>query len=238
MSALGSHTPSHHESNPLSEFELLLKACVRFAETMKDIKIPVTASCSKSEKHAKSFKEDVLKELRRHIDEYTDLLIDTHTRGFNPRDARQLSWAALSYLRLRPHPEFFSRIEKDDIVEFYNADQIQIFRSLRFFELVTYDVLSILTQPWHILYRRQENFHETAFREMKECLNPQATPVRFSLPVHYLEERLSKEKRAFSILHKWRGPLWKREGAGKGVDGVIMTSDAHIVERSRSELAM
>jgi hypothetical protein len=143
------------------------------------------------------------------------------------RSSRQLTWSALKILGLRPPLDFFDKIQNEDIVEIYNTDQVQIFRTLRFFELCSYDVASILMIPWYKLYGRSSQMEEIGLREMNDSLFSGTAAVPFDMPSHELSEIASAEMRVFEMRHRWRGPLMGRDANGNmSRQGIIMTSAA------------
>lgn len=219
------------------EFYRLIYCCYFFSSFLQRHSICVDPFREESLEFAQKLDPYTIKTVRRAIEGYLQLLTHAESKGIDVRNARQLSWSALKFMNLKPHSEFFDKIKDDDIVEFYNTEQVQIFRSLRFFELVSYDVLSVLTRPWHELYSRNDHFHEVAFREMCDAADPKSGPQRFSLPAHVLIEAISDLRLKFVISHKWRGPLWERRSVGKsGVVGVIMTSEAELYAETSDEI--
>lgn len=65
-----------------------------------------------------------------------------------------LAWAALKILGLRPPNDAFSTILDTHIVEIYNTNFTQVFRSLNFFNFVSYSLDDLMTNHFSELYTR------------------------------------------------------------------------------------
>jgi len=81
--------------------------------------------------------------------------------GYSLHDDRQMLWAAIKRLKLRPSSELFGAFGDDDVIEIYLVPQmVQIFRSFRFFSLCSYSLDDLLCRPWWELYERDEGVTE------------------------------------------------------------------------------
>jgi len=231
----GIHSLNHSHSTPHSEpllridsqhlWSAFLKDVEKFSRLGRSLGLDLVAYTSKSQIRPAPISDELLGSISRALETYKQLLIEAIIDKQDPCDAGQLSWFAIKKLNLVPTMDFFGKIRRDDIVECYNQDQIQIFRSLRFFELVSYDLVSILTRPWHELYGRDEKIHERGIAEMADSLTDCHQTKAFKLEGHELWENLSEEKRVFWIKHRFRSPLFEK---GKNLPvGIIMSSVAH-----------
>lgn len=200
----------------------LLRKCSAFSKLLRFAGLDVSPYEKSSRTILQQLSETQVRNILVQFETNFELYERAKVRGQNLRDTRQLTWWAVKELGLRPPMDFFDKIEDADIVECYNEDQIQVFRSLSFFDFCSYDVLSVLIRPWHELYGRDLGLHGKAFEEMLEVLSRGESTMRFSLPPHRLWEVSSVQKREFVILHKYRGPL-KKLGSSKP-NGIIMTS--------------
>ncbi len=205
----------------------LLSDVEAFSELCLQEGVVVAATSTQSLEAAQALSVDVLRSIGQGFHRYRQLLDDARRRNVSLRDSRQLSWAALRFLMVTPTSDFFDLIETDDLVECYDLQHRQTFRTLRFFELCSYDVLSVLVTPWHELYGRDSKLHEEGIREMVDSLEKSLVTKAFMLPAHELWEISSNERRVFEITHKVRAPLFHRNSAtSRARAGVIMTSKA------------
>jgi hypothetical protein len=61
---------------------------------------------------------------------------------------------ALKLYGLEIRDDLWSVVDRDDIIEIYNQDQIQIFRTFNFFKITGYSLLDLLTIEWFLLWKR------------------------------------------------------------------------------------
>lgn len=59
----------------------------------------------------------------------------------------------LNGLELRDE-DFWSKVQKDDVIEVYSAENIQLFRTFNFFKISSYSLLDLLTLEWYVLWQR------------------------------------------------------------------------------------
>lgn len=50
--------------------------------------------------------------------------------------------------------EFWNKLEKDDVIEVYSSENIQLFRTFNFFKISSYSLLDLLTLEWFLLWER------------------------------------------------------------------------------------
>lgn len=68
--------------------------------------------------------------------------------------SHSLAWAALKILGLRPPDDAFATILDTHIVEIYNTNFTQVFRSFNFFNFVSYSLDELMTHHFSDLYTR------------------------------------------------------------------------------------
>lgn len=61
---------------------------------------------------------------------------------------------ALRMYNLELRDDLWSVVEKDDIIEIYSENHIQIFRTFNFFKITGYSLLDLLTIEWFLLWKR------------------------------------------------------------------------------------
>ncbi|MGZ3722944.1 MAG: hypothetical protein ACXVA9_08450, partial [Bdellovibrionales bacterium] len=82
-------------------------------------------------------------------------VLSEHLASGEPADERKLTWRALVKCKLTPASDFIDRIEAGDIVEIYLLrEQLQIYRSMTFFDICTMSVEELLFEPWYKLGSR------------------------------------------------------------------------------------
>lgn len=84
--------------------------------------------------------------------------------------------------------EFFKQIEKDQIIEIYDEDMIQLYRSFNFYKITGYSILDISLYEWYVLWDRPRQAMESIGAELHETLTSYI-PVRpFQTKTHLVRE--------------------------------------------------
>lgn len=205
----------------------LVAQCEAFIKLVRPFGIRTQPFTDRSKEIALRMDEVRATETLRQFQTICELYEKAIRRDLDIKDTRQLTWWAVKELGLRPPSDFFDKIEKADVVECYDSNQVQVFRSLSFFEFCTYDVLSVLTRPWHELYGRNIALNQKALNEMFEILERGESTLPFTLPLHRLWEVDSAEKREFIMNHRFRAPLFDPQSKLRA--GIIMTSRVEII---------
>jgi hypothetical protein len=95
---------------------------------------------------------------------------------------------ALDHHGFHADEEFWKTLEKDQIVEFYGEDMVQLFRSFNFFEITGYSLLDISVFEWYKLWDRPSRVLEAVAAELKESLEVYIPVKRFLTPKHIIRE--------------------------------------------------
>lgn len=84
--------------------------------------------------------------------------------------------------------EFWKTIEKGQIIEFYNEDMVQLYRSFNFYAYTGYSLLDISLYEWYLLWDRPAQILESIGAELMESLQTHI-PVRpFRTRKHLVRE--------------------------------------------------
>lgn len=119
--------------------------------------------------------------------------------------------ACSRYLGYVVDENLYKSITHEDIVEVYNQDLVQLYRSLSFFKLCSYDLVELLTHEFHELYERSimvnSSIYElaTQIKTRPYCLEP--VSLR-SIPQHFMREKFSPKRTSFLIEFKDAYPLY------------------------------
>jgi hypothetical protein len=128
-------------------------------------------------------------------------------------DNHSLIWWALKEIGLRPPSDLFQQLQKDDVIEIYDPNFIQVFRTFNFFKLCGYSLDQILCYEWYELYKRDENITK---HMVDVCSDIIAGKIRETLhtkfPDHIVEQPLAKDKKAIKIQHRFVSPLHGSNG--------------------------
>ncbi|QDK38726.1 hypothetical protein [Bdellovibrio sp. NC01] len=94
---------------------------------------------------------------------YYQICLDMRATGQTLKSTRVFTEKALDRLDLHIDPKELERIEDQHIIEIYDVDQRQIFRSFRFFEVSSYTLEDLLCRRWYHIFLRPPE-HEAAFQ--------------------------------------------------------------------------
>ena len=98
--------------------------------------------------------------------------------------------------------DFFTKIRDGAIVEIYNCDHRQIYRSWSFFTLCSYSLADILVYDWNTLYSRPAWVISRCFTDICDLLDGRRKMVKMEIPEFLLKENFSPG--AHSVLLKTR----------------------------------
>lgn len=110
--------------------------------------------------HFSRLKEEQMLSAIEVLDNYVGIFKRTVEKGYRVNESKMVTWLAIKSLGLTPSSDLFHYIEEDSVIEIYNAENIQIFRNLKFFEFCSYTLDDIFCRPWPSLYRRVEALTE------------------------------------------------------------------------------
>lgn len=126
--------------------------------------------------------------------------------------------AVVKDLRLIVDEGIWEKIEKDDIVEIYNCDVIQIYRSLSQMNLCGYTLLDVLTHEFYELYERSLPINEQMLEATRKVFEGPASGFSLSgmIPKHLMREIFSSNRGVFEIEFKYICPVyhWPRNPYG------------------------
>lgn len=143
----------------------------------------------------------------------------------------QLSWHALKRFSLRPPSDLFSYIADEDLVEIYTLDNLQIFRSMSFFDLCSYSLEDLYCRPWYSLFYRDEGITQQIGAEAVRAFSGQETGVFVpNVADHMLKELDSPFKHEVEIQYKVMAPLYN--SSGKIAAGLVVEK-AKVVNRPK-----
>lgn len=153
---------------------------------------------------------------------YYQICLDMRSSGIPLKNTRQFTEKALDRLDLRIDPKELERIEDQHVVEIYDVEQRQIFRSFRFFEVSSYTLEDLLCRRWyHIFVRPPE--HEAAFEaKVNEFFAmPVKKTMELGLPESPVAERDTLERLTVHAKVHCFIPLFDKDDQFKAVMLVI-----------------
>jgi len=168
---------------------------------------------------------------------YVETIEDLIRHQQSPFDARVFTWAFLKKAGLHPNSRTFESIEKTEIVEIFNRDFTQVFRSLSFFEKFDTPFFDLLILDRMTVLRSQAKLEEKIFLKMDACLKQKRGVETLDLAEAEWEERFGLDPRHYLIRYKMMSSLMARGKRPGRVSAVLMTSSAEIQVPQLQELA-
>ena len=135
--------------------------------------------------------------------------------GISLRDNNALLAHTLMRANLFAKEDLPGFVTDQNIVEIYNLDHIQIFRTINFFDLCNYSLLDLLAREWFVLYERLSSVTEHAMREFLQTLES-GKLRRLSVPIHLLKERDSDPRGIFQFDFRYCCPLFSAHEVSGG----------------------
>jgi hypothetical protein len=134
---------------------------------------------------------------------YFKVLRSALGKGVDIHDSLSTVWWAIRELGLRPPSDLFNHLEKDDIVEIYSPDHIQVFRSFNFFDLTSYSIEDIFSYSWSELYSRSDFITQEMIEMGSGVISGELSGiVMTNFPLHAVVDKFSPDKDWSLIRHK------------------------------------
>lgn len=127
--------------------------------------------------------------------------------GISIKDNRQMAWWALRELSYRPTSDAFSHIEDRNVIEIYDENHKQVFRTLNFFPCLSYSLDEINTYEWWELYNRDEAVTQVMHKTVGEMMSRAPATIVKPFPTHWAQERFSERKNWAKIESKILTPI-------------------------------
>src|SRR3989344_3386180 len=79
---------------------------------------------------------------------------EMHLAGVSLRDNRAMLARSMERCKLKSRHNLLDVITNENMVEVYNLENVQLYRSINFFDYCNYSLLDLLTREWFVLYDR------------------------------------------------------------------------------------
>lgn len=156
-------------------------------------------------------------ELTIRVEQYCSVMKEVkHEERYVVRNSNSL-WRMLGKMNLRSSPDLFENIEDDDVIEVYDLDGHQLYRSFNFFPICTYTLEQIYSIPWFDLYERNEEMIRANLESVNEVLSSPFQGTRATrIPAHEVRETNRPARRRTLIQPRFMSPVFdtKRKVAG------------------------
>ncbi|MDG0818093.1 hypothetical protein [Bdellovibrio svalbardensis] len=144
------------------------------------------------------------------MNSYRKLCETMKLRGQSLQSTRELTEQALLQLGLQANPDHLDVIENHHLVEIYNLNHTQIFRSFKYFEVSSYTLEDIYCRKWWNLYERSAEDESTIQKIVSEFLGTsEKTIQRVQMPEHIIREKETLERLVIKTQILWLIPLYR-----------------------------
>lgn len=133
--------------------------------------------------------------------------------------------------------DVYEKLDQDRVIEIYNLDNVQVYRSLNFFTFCSYDLSDLLSYEWFELYERSIQVISKLFEATEKLKQRSYTLEPLSLmdvPKHIMREKFSEERLAFFIEFEELYPVYN---SSREICGMLATSTGQRVSMGESKLA-
>lgn len=153
------------------------------------------------------------------------------TEGAGARIDRhdQALWHALSCMKFVPPQDLLQHIAKDDVIEVYTPEGLQIWRNLNFMKICSYTLEEMYCIDWPSRYDRAPEMTASCLAEIQKLLSmqtPDIYPVR--VPAHRFQETCSSGRFYLEASHEIFARLANRQGE---VVAWLATSKVEVLDR-------
>ncbi len=138
------------------EAELDLKA--------KELGVTFRSSPARIGPQLRSLSFEVLSRIENSLDHLARAFELCIVQDTDPWDDGEFFKLSMRELGLTFPSDFLSRLQRDDVVEAYNMNRMQIFRNMRFMEISTYSLLEVLSYEWTQLFERSSHITQSNYQ--------------------------------------------------------------------------
>lgn len=142
---------------------------------------------------------------------YADLIFSAEKNGVDLKDEEALVRFALPRLGLTASQGTMDKIKDGNVIEIYNAQNIQIFRNITFMEFCSYSLLDLITFEFYELYERSTHITAKLLDAGREVLGTAIDFLDFAeknVPQHTLREKFSDARDQYLVTMKYLCPLY------------------------------
>ncbi len=106
---------------------------------------------------------------------------------------KHLVESAMKFYNLKLRDDFWKTVEPHDILEIYNDEGIQVFRTFNFFSTSGYSLTDLLVHEWYVLWERPKFVLQKIFEYSNGILSGEIKGVvKMDIPKHVVKEIFSE----------------------------------------------
>lgn len=133
-------------------------------------------------------------------------------------DNRKHAWWALRNLGYIPPDDLFDKIDASDIIEIYDSNSIQVFRSFELFKHISYSLTEMFSYTWSDLFERDEFVFNRISNTVADVLAGKTKGIIYAnFPDHVVKEKFSAKKHWLKMRLKLLSPVYRADGSIGGL---------------------
>jgi hypothetical protein len=140
---------------------------------------------------------------------------------------------ALKFFGLRLEEEFWTKLSSDDVIEIYNPNMIQLYRSLNFYNKTGYSLLDLVMNEWYVLWERPAKALEEVAKAGLDAVNGAKGLSKMTIKKHIIKEIYNTgatepfEPRCLTVNFKYIAPLYK--SVTSNIEAFIVTTECSLL---------
>lgn len=213
---------------PLSESQIdqkITNLLSTFCETVNLAGYKVKPYSASSLKTLREFSFEKKQEILKSLVSYINVFVKTVENGHAITDQKSVIWALFKEMGWRPTSDLFHFITDDCVVEVYSHDFRQVFRNLKYFDFVTYNLGEVFSFEWTTLFERNNEIANKLSNFAVEILSGRISgTLTLDTGWHQLKEQFSEEKNTFWVNHKVLSPVFDQNT--RSIAALVAISDA------------
>ena len=128
--------------------------------------------------------------------------------------------------------DFFSQLENGEIIEIYDLEGLQIYRSWSAFQFCSYSIDQLMTYDWNTLFERPSHVVNYLYSVLPDIFGSLKT-VHYSIDEYLIKERFADNAKAF--FYKMRKACAVLDAQTNEPKGFITTATARMVTMEKDD---
>lgn len=224
-----------HKSQPgIKNLFELEERLVRLADDF-DLKTP--RSPSGIIHHLKTLPHEMISLIEHGIENLVLNFITCAETGTDPWNDRDFFIISMRSQGLTFPKDFLDHVGPGELIEGYNMQRFQIFRNLRYMEMINYSLIEVLAYEWPLLYDRSGAITEKIISYCDEVLWAANKTIPFDIPNHFIRETRSQQQKYFEIGFNHISPLFSGPNQPAGLIGSFNARTMSLEKGAETNLA-
>jgi hypothetical protein len=149
-------------------------------------------------------------QIRASLESYNDIINEGPIPGESEKSQSERHFRKfLDKFSLSINENMLNDLQDDYLIEVYSKSHQQLYRSLNFLKLCSYDLGTLTFVPWDKLFYRPKENTDEMFKTINYVLDNNLENFNSNIPVHFLTELCSNRKFGYKLIRV--GIIYDRE---------------------------